>query len=41
MARSCIARSCRLTDYFALLQVGGQWKIANKAWTRNPKPAMP
>ncbi len=29
------------TDYFVLLKVDGEWKIANKVWTRNPKPAMP
>ena len=27
------------TDYFVLLKVDGEWKIANKVWTRNPKPA--
>lgn len=29
------------TDYFVLLKVDGEWKIANKAWTRQPKPAAP
>ena len=29
------------TDYFVLLKVDGEWKIANKVWTRNPKPAAP
>ena len=29
------------TDYFVLLKVDGEWKIANKVWTRNPKPATP
>ena len=29
------------TDYFVLLKVDGEWKIANKVWTRSPKPAMP
>lgn len=29
------------TDYFVLLKVEGEWKIANKVWTRNPKPATP
>lgn len=29
------------TDYFVLLKVDGEWKIANKVWTRQPKPAMP
>ena len=29
------------TDYFVLLKVDGEWKIANKVWTRNPKPASP
>ena len=27
------------TDYFVLLKVDDEWKIANKVWTRNPKPA--
>ncbi len=25
------------TDYFVLLKVDGEWKIANKVWTRQPK----
>ncbi len=29
------------TDYFVLLKVDGEWKIANKVWTRGPKPATP
>ena len=29
------------TDYFVLLKVDGEWKIANKVWTRNPRPATP
>ena len=29
------------TDYLVLLKVDGEWKIANKVWTRNPKPATP
>ena len=29
------------TDYFVLLKVDGEWKIANKVWTRNPAPASP
>ena len=29
------------TDYFVLLKVDGEWKIANKVWTRNPGPASP
>lgn len=29
------------TDYFVLLKVDGEWKIANKVWTRNPKPTTP
>ncbi|MBP3985542.1 nuclear transport factor 2 family protein [Pseudoxanthomonas helianthi] len=29
------------TDYFVLLKVDGEWKIANKVWTRQPKPATP
>ncbi len=29
------------TDYLVLLKVDGEWKIANKAWTRQPKPAAP
>lgn len=29
------------TDYFVLLKVDGEWKIANKVWTRNPAPPAP
>lgn len=29
------------TDYFVLLKVDGEWKIANKVWTRQPQPATP
>ena len=29
------------TDYFVLLKLDGEWKIANKVWARNPKPATP
>ena len=29
------------TDYFVLLKVDGEWKIANKVWTRQAKPATP
>ena len=29
------------TDYFVLLKVDGEWKIANKVWTRHPKDATP
>lgn len=29
------------TDYFVLLKVDGEWKIANKVWTRQPKPVAP
>ena len=29
------------TDYFVLLKVGGEWKIANKVWTRNTPAATP
>ncbi|HOU65990.1 MAG TPA: nuclear transport factor 2 family protein, partial [Thermomonas sp.] len=29
------------TDYFVLLKVDGEWKIANKVWTRREKPATP
>ena len=29
------------TDYLVLLKVDGEWKIANKVWTRTPKPASP
>lgn len=29
------------TDYFVLLKVDGEWKIANKVQTRQPKPATP
>lgn len=29
------------TDYFVLLKVDGEWKIANKVWTRREKPALP
>ena len=25
------------TDYFVLLKVDGEWKIANKVWTRSPQ----
>ena len=32
---------CTFTDYFVLLKVDGEWKIANKVWTRQPKPATP
>jgi hypothetical protein len=31
----------RFTDYFVLLKVNGEWKIANKVWTRQPKPTPP
>ena len=26
------------TDYFVLLKVDGEWKIANKVWTRRDTP---
>ena len=29
------------TDYFVLLKVDGEWKIANKVWTRQAKPVAP
>lgn len=29
------------TDYFVLLKVDGEWKIANKVWTRAAKPPAP
>ena len=29
------------TDYFVLLKVNGEWKIANKVWTRQPKDSKP
>lgn len=29
------------TDYFVLLKVDGEWKIANKVWTRQPKDSKP
>ena len=29
------------TDYFVLLKVDGEWKIANKVWTRNTPAATP
>ena len=29
------------TDYFVLLKVDGEWKIANKVWTRQLKEAKP
>ena len=29
------------TDYFVLLKVDGEWKIANKVWTRQPKESKP
>ncbi len=29
------------TDYFVLLKVDGEWRIANKVWTRQPKPPTP
>lgn len=29
------------TDYFVLLKVDGEWKIANKVWTRQVKDATP
>lgn len=29
------------TDYFVLLKVDGEWKIANKVWTRQLKDAKP
>lgn len=29
------------TDYFVLLKVDGEWKIANKVWTRQAKDAKP
>ena len=29
------------TDYFVLLKVDGEWKIANKVWARAAKPAAP
>lgn len=28
----------KITDYFALLKVGGEWKIVHKWFTRAPKP---
>jgi hypothetical protein len=30
--------TARLTDYFTLLKVDGQWKIVNKIFTRETKP---
>ena len=42
MARVTLAYpSGSFTDYFVLLKVDGEWKIANKVWTRNPAPASP
>ena len=29
------------TDYFVLLKVDGEWKIANKVWTRRDTPSTP
>lgn len=29
------------TDYFVLLKVDGEWKIANKVWTRQVKDSTP
>ena len=29
------------TDYFVLLKVDGEWKIANKVWTRRAPPTTP
>ena len=29
------------TDYFVLLKVDGEWKIANKVWSRAPKSPAP
>ena len=29
------------TDYFVLLKLDGEWKIANKVWTRQPKSTAP
>ena len=29
------------TDYFVLLKVDGEWKIANKVWTRNTPATTP
>ena len=29
------------TDYFVLLKVDGEWKIANKVWTRRAPPTSP
>jgi hypothetical protein len=29
------------TDFFVLLQVDGEWKIANKVWSRAPKQTTP
>lgn len=42
MARVTLAYpSGTFTDYFVLLKVDGEWKIANKVWTREAKPATP
>lgn len=30
----------KFTDYFTLLKVGGEWKIVNKIFNREPKPAV-
>ena len=31
--------TAKLTDYFALLKINGEWKIVNKIFTRETKPA--
>ena len=42
MARVTLAYpSGSFTDYFVLLKVDGEWKIANKVWSRNPATASP
>jgi len=42
MARvTLVYPSGSFTDYFVLLKVDGEWKIANKVWSRNPAPASP
>jgi hypothetical protein len=39
MARVTLAHGqTTLTDYFVLLKVDGEWKIANKVYTVNPGP---
>lgn len=42
MARITLAYpSGTFTDYLVLLKVDGEWKIANKAWTREATQATP